>query len=360
MQSELTIYYKPLNGLRGLAAILILLVHSLFPCFKALWIGVPIFFVLSGFLITRILLLNKTSENYFKAFYFKRALRIFPIYYLALLFSVFWGLAVKADFNHFPLFLIYLQNFPISQNNSPDYCYGLMNHTWSLSVEELFYLFWPLLVFILQKRTLVWVTLLIGLASILFKLVMLCFFYTEHTDQLLLLSLAGNIDGLMAGALLGILSLDSTSFLYRPFPLKTFYFALLFFCLVLAANYHTYSEIFHFSLVKNLLSLCVIAFTFFAIAWVITHQNSSSLFLRPFNSRLLQFAGTISYGLYLYHAIVYGITEAFVYHFKISFGSVPLLFFKILITLLISILSWRFIEQPFLRLKNKIPYKKTL
>src|SRR6187402_1893428 len=90
-------YFEPLTGLRGLAAIFILLFHSLFPCFKALWIGVPLFFVLSGFLITRILIEHKGATHFFRVFYFKRSLRIFPIYYLALLISVFWGLLVHAD-----------------------------------------------------------------------------------------------------------------------------------------------------------------------------------------------------------------------------------------------------------------------
>ena len=70
-----------LDGFRAMAIIFVLLVHTKLLAFQFGWIGVPMFFVLSGFLITRILLDNKTSGNYFKAFYFRRVVRIFPIYY---------------------------------------------------------------------------------------------------------------------------------------------------------------------------------------------------------------------------------------------------------------------------------------
>jgi peptidoglycan/LPS O-acetylase OafA/YrhL len=112
-------HFDSLDGFRGLAALFILFFHSLLPWFRPLWIGVPMFFVLSGFLITRILITHKEAPGYLKTFYSKRALRIFPIYYLALFISVLWALLVHASFRNFPFFLFYLQNFIIAADIKP-------------------------------------------------------------------------------------------------------------------------------------------------------------------------------------------------------------------------------------------------
>ena len=351
------VYFKSLNGFRALAAIFILLFHSMFPYFRTLWIGVPMFFVLSGFLITRILIEHKAAGNYLKAFYFKRALRIFPIYYLALLISVFWGLLVNADLSRLPVFIIYLQNFTISRNLLPEYCYGLMNHTWSLSVEELFYLVWPFVILFAGKKLLPVLIVFIGLSSILYKVIVISFFYTGHSDQLLLLSLAGNLDGLMAGALLGMLSLNKGSFLNRPFPFKQFFALLLVFTITLAANYCHFNIPRHFSVFKELLSVLAVFVSFYTIVWLISEKKTGSFFTRALNHPFMQLSGKISYGLYLYHALIFGITSACVYHFQIDANLFLLFLFKITLTYVVALLSWHAIEKPFLRLKDKLPYQ---
>lgn len=349
------VYFPALTGFRGMAAIFILLFHSMLPWFKALWIGVPLFFVLSGFLITRILLQNKTTNNYFKAFYFKRALRIFPIYYLALFISVLWGFLVKADLSQLLIFLFYLQNFSISQGVQPDYCYGLMNHTWSLSVEELFYLMWPFLVLISNKKLFIWMTVSIGACSVIYKVVLIGFFYTTHSDQLWMLSMAGNIDGLMAGALLGILSLNKESFIYKKFPSKQFLLFILIFGICFGANYFIYADEKLFSIFKVLLSVLTIVIAFYLIARLIS--NPHKIFSKFFDLKFLQFTGKISYGIYLYHALVFGILDALVFHYKMSFNPVILFIIKVGLTYLIALFSWRFIEKPILRFKDKISYQ---
>lgn len=350
-------YFEPLTGFRGLAAISILLFHSLFPCFRALWIGVPMFFVLSGFLITRILIKNKLAKNYLKVFYFKRALRIFPIYYLALLFSILWGVLVHNDISQLPYFIFYLQNFTISQNILPDYCNGIMNHTWSLSVEELFYLFWPFIVLVLNRKALVATSILIGTSCIFYKLIMITFYYKVQTDQLLMLSLAGNVDGLMAGSFLGILSLNKESFIYTSFSTKTLALSIFIFTASLAANYWIFFDSKLFSYFKFLLNQSTIVASFYTIAWIISEKENLSFCFKIFNSSFLQLTGKISYGLYLYHAIIYALIEASFYHFKINVNPIFTLLLKIIITYIVSITSWYLIEKPFLRLKDRNNYK---
>ena len=114
--------------------------------------GVTLFFVLSGFLITRILLSTKNQDNYFSAFYARRALRIFPLYYLFLAIYFFINPFIHGE-QIIPAskqwyYWVYLQNFALTFNWDSA---GPM-HYWSLGVEEHFYLFWPVLVYFVDTK----------------------------------------------------------------------------------------------------------------------------------------------------------------------------------------------------------------
>lgn len=154
-----------LDGVRALAVTLVLLVHvSPFP-FVFGWVGVQIFFVLSGFLITRVLLNMKRRPlgSYLKTFYARRTLRIFPVYY-AYLATLMCGLLVmywlaptlqpevKRIASQLPYAITYTYNiFHASSGWSENH---LIAHFWSLAAEEQFYLIWPLLVYWLPRKTL--------------------------------------------------------------------------------------------------------------------------------------------------------------------------------------------------------------
>src|SRR5687767_573593 len=148
-------YYTGLDGLRGLAILLILGYHnfSFVPVFKHAWLGVDLFFALSGFLITDILLKSRKSENYLRNFYARRVLRIFPLYYL----SLFIFFALLPDSMLLPessgyydankhWFWVYLQNW-LFIFKTPDPT-TFLNHYWSLAVEEQFYIIWPFLLLV--------------------------------------------------------------------------------------------------------------------------------------------------------------------------------------------------------------------
>lgn len=159
-----------LDGLRAVAVLLVMLIHVGLVGFG--WIGVQIFFVLSGFLITRILIDSRArSENagsYFRVFYLRRSLRIFPAYfaYLAL---VFVGLALTdpATWSRVqalaPWLLTYTYNFGVMVEEPARSMW--VAHLWSLSIEEQFYLFWPLLIWLLPPRLLPRVALAIVIAG---------------------------------------------------------------------------------------------------------------------------------------------------------------------------------------------------
>jgi peptidoglycan/LPS O-acetylase OafA/YrhL len=160
-----------LDGLRGLAILLVLVRHffdhlPVTPRFviaidrtlaAGSWTGVDLFFVLSGFLITRILLRTKTSPRYFASFYGRRVLRIFPLYYAALvvmlvvlpLASAWWRQAVSSKIPDQILLWTYTGNLVgATLHQEP------LIHFWSLMVEEHFYLVWPLLVWLLSPKAL--------------------------------------------------------------------------------------------------------------------------------------------------------------------------------------------------------------
>jgi peptidoglycan/LPS O-acetylase OafA/YrhL len=122
------------------------------------WCGVDMFFVLSGFLITRILLHSKTQEGYFRNFYARRVLRIFPLYYIAVIVYLVLALFFHLQYARAsaPWLLTYTSNLIVAFD--PSFVIPLpMGHFWSLAIEEQFYLFWPLIVFALSKRRLLWV-----------------------------------------------------------------------------------------------------------------------------------------------------------------------------------------------------------
>jgi peptidoglycan/LPS O-acetylase OafA/YrhL len=185
-----------LDGVRGLAILSVMVYHFTFrhltvtPAGRALlwltglgWSGVDMFFLLSGFLITRILLRERGSAGYYKNFYARRVLRIFPLYY-ALLFAVFvvspqvvpWRSAELVELSGRQIWLwSYLSNVDIFVHGRWMFNveWVALNHLWSLAVEEHFYLVWPLLVGVLAPRALtrLCVILVLGVPVLRFALI---------------------------------------------------------------------------------------------------------------------------------------------------------------------------------------------
>ena len=165
-------YTPALDGIRGIAIILVLLHHftifdpitsvGAWMGFVALlgWSGVDLFFVLSGFLITGILIDARGSDRYFTSFYARRTLRIFPLYYLIVFLSLIvlprfprWSalLGGGSDLAQWP-YWTYLVNFAIAERN--DFQHGVLDVAWSLAIEEQFYLIWAVVVWLLSPRLL--------------------------------------------------------------------------------------------------------------------------------------------------------------------------------------------------------------
>jgi peptidoglycan/LPS O-acetylase OafA/YrhL len=131
--------------------------------------GVDLFFVLSGFLITGILFDAKGKEHYFRNFYIRRTLRIFPLYYAALVLTLLVLPRVSASFpvaNISPAWL-WLYGANVVQSLRGAWCLGPLNHFWSLAIEEHFYFVWPLAIHLSSRRGAMWLAGGLGTASIL-------------------------------------------------------------------------------------------------------------------------------------------------------------------------------------------------
>ncbi|MFH0798844.1 MAG: acyltransferase [Pseudomonadota bacterium] len=157
-----------LDGLRAIAVLAVMSAHAGLPGFARGGVGVYLFFVLSGFLITGILLDADKGKGYFKNFYARRALRIFPIYYMTFAFLLALAFLQGLKTSDWPWYLAYAQNYLFIFKHFPPNFPSCFNHTWSLAVEEQFYFIWPFLIGILGKRrvfivSLIFIPLAIGL-----------------------------------------------------------------------------------------------------------------------------------------------------------------------------------------------------
>jgi peptidoglycan/LPS O-acetylase OafA/YrhL len=153
-------YIGQLDGLRAVAVVFVLIGHSgpnfaHFPAARHYIAqygatGVQMFFVLSGFLITGILLAEKDSPHYFRNFYARRGLRIWPLYYLVVIFTLASGAFGRHGVSWWP-YLFYVSNLTYGVDHAQPVPFGPI---WSLAVEEQFYLAWPALVWMLTRKRL--------------------------------------------------------------------------------------------------------------------------------------------------------------------------------------------------------------
>ena len=350
-------YIPELDSLRAFAVITVILHHwlsekSLFGVFADGRLGVNIFFVLSGFLITRILLKGKQSMadtgakwyHVFKKFYIRRTLRIFPIYYLMLvLFLVFKKDAFENDaLYHFT----YTSNFHFFkiENFSAHFA-----HLWSLAVEEQFYLLWPFIILFVHKRTLPYVMgffIIVGIS--------INYIFIEKGWWIEILSPAC-FDAFATGGLFSFIIIyrqDLITLLQKHFNQLFFVILLLF---VLEELGHTF-----------LPHRTVHAFFAVSLIFYCTVVRSNQFINYILTSRWLIFMGKISYGIYLYHLNVPELWEKILVWLKDlnldlmlpelipSEWADPWLFFqRFTFLIIISLASWTFIEKPINRLKSK-------
>ena len=343
-------YYKNLTGIRAIAALLIMVLHFFnqltidtnilkffFNFSKIGQTGVTLFFVLSGFLITRILIHTKHSKRYFRTFYIRRVLRIFPLYYLFLVlyYYVFpYILQTHDGFDSKPYYFLYLQNFALSFQWSLDDGPG---HFWSLAVEEHFYLIWPLVIYLCSQKTLKKVIYITALSALILRFIISCSGY-----EIMWLTYT-RMDSLAIGSLLALMEIE------KKISKNSFQFLSLFFiCIFL-----TFATSFLFTEENRNVFHCL-KYTFWSFGFLgclgyVLSVDSKHFFNRILCSKVLNYTGKISYGLYVYHLFAF----AFINHFLHFNSWIIQMFSSFLATYIISAISYHFFESFFLKLKKK-------
>jgi len=365
-----------LDGLRGLAILLVLLDHYLasslltgfshywqlfFKAFRGGQFGVDLFFVLSGFLIGGILLSSRESPNYFRTFYLRRVHRILPVYY-SLVFLYLIACAIfhffmpqipttSADFSHALRYFAFVQNFFWSKTHLE---WMLLGVTWSLAIEEQFYLCAPLVIrYVPPRRLLTLLIAVILLAPLLRLLVLLgpvdYQFYAS-------LSTPCRADALALG-MLGALAWRSERFhqFLRENP-KTPALVLLFFSLALGMllpGLYKPRGTFIGTVGYSALALFFLALLLFVLvrreSWI-----AGIMRVKP-----LRDLGVVSYCVYLIHAPVLRGIHYFLLHDSPRIDDLPgalATILSVFVTMGIAALSWHFMEKPLLKRGHRFVY----
>ena len=303
-------HIRALDGLRGLAILLVLLHHlflndyggfpllrAAYDVFRAGWVGVDLFFVLSGFLITGILIETRDKGRYFVNFYARRVLRIFPLYYGLLVVGVVVALlmpSVSGSFWHEqPWLWTYTSNIPIGRADS----FVAMKASWldygpfwSLAVEEHFYLVWPFLVYVCPRKWLLRVCLGLATASIAARLVFVL--TTLHMTSAYVLT-PFRVDGLLVGSACAIVVRSERLFA----RVRRFAPALLAVTALGIAAFHFKTGWVRWNPAVPAFGFALL--TTFGGAFVIVLADQSNRRIRTaMESSVLRFLGKYSYGIY--------------------------------------------------------------
>ena len=385
---EKKIFFNGLNELRAFAALAVIFHHielfksrdhisSLFEfSFFSYFIGtvgkngVHLFFVLSGFLITYLLL--KEKEKYktilFKKFFLRRIFRIWPLYYLIVFigfilipflahnFEIFEKVPYYYDlisnpknysFNAVLLYILILPNIALSY----DFLIAGCSQAWSIGVEEQFYILWPLLVFVFSRRIIVWV----------FTILLLFFIFSYafiQPDSFHLLSKDATFAEMLLPRIYALIKIFPFEFMtigaiggylyaYYKEKIEEFSKSKFLYLIVLGFVFFFLFFLLDFVYFQGL----TLGFLFlFLILITISEENSI-----VFRNKPLSYLGKISYGIYMYHPFVMFLVFPFANsYFKDCLLEYNLFvyFFVFSITILLSHLSYKYFESVFIKIKD--------
>ena len=350
-------YFPSLNGIRAICALMVIKVHAKWAIDGAPqmiewgFLGVDMFFVISGFLIVTLLLRERDARGQvgLKQFYIRRTLRIFPIYYL--LIGIVFLLAV-ASYRHstktwdvykwsFPVFLVYLQDFvPIFL--------GVLYHTWSLAMEEQFYLVWPSVERFLRRA---WIVPLLLALLVLNQLCNFGFFENALTAiygpsgphrPVFIITFTPILLGVLAAHAMH----DPRSGLAITSVLKNRWMPPLLMALaMLVCQYSSGLRGITYPVVHVLFCLALVAMV----------VNPHGIFSRTLQSRALSYLGSISYGIYLYHTLIIWAVERVCESRHVQLTPLQLFLVVAPSAIVVAGLSFRYFETPIMRRRHRKP-----
>jgi peptidoglycan/LPS O-acetylase OafA/YrhL len=340
-------HIAPLDGIRGIAVLLVFMNHCApngwnKTWFAFGWSGVDLFFVLSGFLITRILINSRPSEHYFRNFFARRFLRLFPLYYAVLFAVIYFGHQIpyyESLWNTQIYYWTYTQNILMAFKGVPEF--RAFHHFWSLGVEEQFYLVWPYMIYKFSEKNLK-TTILAGIVlSILLRNI------NPHTPFAYMMTLC-RTEGLLLGGLAALLYSNNKLPANRVIGISLVINLLIILGLwALTGTINLNAEPwvrFGYTLID--------LFYFLFLLLVLGEGKAEAFFNRLLTTKFLVFLGKYSYGIYVYHAILYVLV------FNANTKDPVHFVYLSIMTIGISVISYHVLEMPFLRLKRFFPNSK--
>ena len=329
-------YRAEIDGLRAIAVIPVILFHAGFELFSGGFVGVDIFFVISGYLITTILIddLKKNSFSLIN-FYERRARRILPALYFMVILSIIFGWFVLTPYFYRDLFQtvtsisLFLSNFLLyikSGYFAPIAELKPFMHTWSLAIEEQYYLFFPILLMIFWRfgwQKMIWMFIIIFIASFLF-----CLWALNHHPKANFLLLPSRVWELLAGSLLAF-------FIQRRGLRSNNFLAILGLLAILISVFTFDSSIpfpSYYTLIPVIGTMIIILFA-----------NNNTFVAKILSIKFIVSLGLISYSLYLWHQPIFSFLKHLLFNEPTNVQN----FIAILLVFCVSFFSWSYVERPF-------------
>ena len=358
MRTEASLYIPGLNGIRAIAALIVLFCHIDQFSYKfgssniGFWTfgmaahGVTIFFTLSGFLITYLLLLERQKGIIISNFYIRRILRIWPLYFLLIILTIlllwiFPELRPEAHLgSSLLMYLLFVPNLAFVM----DYTIMTITPLWSVGVEEQFYLFWPILIKFFSNIFIALVTI-----CIFYVIIKLCAYYSG-INLFYSFVIETRIDCMAIGGFGAYLIHDEKKAILNVLFSKIFqilaWLVLLFSIIVKPLNIHTF--------INNEM------YSFLALIIIINVGFNKNSIIKLENY-FFNFIGRISYGIYCYHMLVIALLFLFKNKYLSNFNLNATITYLIIIihTIFISHLSYRYFESYFIKKKWNFAVVKT-
>jgi peptidoglycan/LPS O-acetylase OafA/YrhL len=371
-----------LDGLRGAAILLVMLLHfggsetdpglarTALPALGRayLWVadngacGVDLFFVLSGFLITGILFDARQSPHYFRNFYARRALRIFPLYYGVLLALLLprhlLGAAEPAD--EWGLWL-YCTNFVMAVRDQAVFNteWLHLSHFWSLAVEEHFYFVWPVIVFACSRRTSMRICVACGVAALALRAGLLGLGASGSASYLLT---PCRMDALTLGAFLALAARGADG----PRSLVRWGWGLLVLSGAVAGTAAVLRQPAQTAVYAPALKYSIYALFFGGVLALTVSAARTGVVGRFWSSPVLTFFGKYSYGLYVFHYALRPLCGRLFPADELSallgsrlLGVMVHAALAVALSMAVAWLSWHLFEKHFLKLKRYFTYSAT-
>lgn len=343
-------HISQLDGLRGLAILLVLIYHLaadipfniilIAPVYFG-WSGVDLFFVLSGFLITRILMRTRENPDYFRTFYIRRALRIFPLYYgfltiCAILFFTVPALRPLFPSGHDQVFhWLYLDNWTPLLNSIDQ---QRMGQFWSLAIEEQFYWIWPVIVWKVRLSRLPMIAAGASVLAILLRISL----YGFATEPFIYRNTFCRMDALMAGALCAMAVAEPRFQTWFQARIRLIPLAIAGAFIAGMAGATLWHNHFTYTAGFPLFDAGYALFLLYVL-------QASGWMRRLCDSRVLRWLGRYSYGIYVYHQLVYGAMA----QNGLASPGLPLLAASLAGTFGLAVVSYELMEKRFIGLKDR-------